>query len=921
MSDAYTPILEALEHAIGQDELSRRLPRAQAALACLRKTYRSTGCPRYDTDDERLAYALAYHPVHIHMADWAFEQAGPALACLGDRERVNVVFLGAGPGAELVALARFIAREHPEICRIDATLVDRQAGWEDVRAIVGVSRAETLLGGRELRIETLSVDLVSEADRPRLKRALQSADLVVSHAVLSEVASVGGCDTIDWLCATLPGTVPLLLVDLERSRGGRKVFERCQAAGLTAHANTSGTVRVGRPPERLRGPFFREQSDLLARQNAYARVQLLAHVVPLPLRTRPQFVFTSCQQTAREAFRHFLRASDSTPVAMLRGAAGTGKSTLIREFVELSRQAGRLPVLMAPTGHASKRLRSASGCPVSTVHSTLYQHRRTDLDESGGREVVFGPKGGLSGDLWIVDEASLVGDRSVDSDEDAIRLRFHEGKLLTDLLQALDDAPEGTQLVFVGDQYQLPPIDSSHSPALEATALSQRLNVHVPVWELETVTRQAEDSPILRIADRCRSGDPLSELPDLEETDSDRLADHANDFENGSAVVIAWANTTVARFNRTIRTVLGRPSSMPQAGDRLVSIRTTADDSFVNGDEMVVESVGTTLQVSRQLGRTGERVTAQLLRIVVSVETVSGRVPLDTLILLDGIEGHSKGDLEKIERVLLIDARTRFKETKARSSEPDESLFLAADPVFNAVRVVYAYARTCHRAQGGEWDTAIVDVSQVRRAPKGWDYTAVTRARRHLKVIGRLPRLEALDIDVELEAMLVQHGLRSRFKELQHGGRQVDVSDGSAVVQVNVYVRRGVLSEIVRQKGDDALGQRVVPLLQGWAARVREERQPILDGKVTGRLDVALRSFDAGAVQLTRHRIGDWDARIEAVDQSGSATGIGCVAQLRFRYNKAGVLSAFQVKGEGVARECIDGVARLLDSTAQAPRY
>ena len=921
MSDAYGLVLAILESTFGRDELDRRLPGAQAALAGLRRAYRTTGCPRYDTVDERLAYALGYHPVHIHMADWAFEQAGPSLDALGERELARVVFLGAGPGAELVALAKFVAREHPEIRRIEATLVDRQAGWEDARAIVGISLAETLIGDCELEVTALCADLTSAADRPRLSRALLRADLVVSHAVLSEVASVGGGDTIEWLCATISEGVPLLLVDLVRSDGGGKAFERCGAAGLRIHANASETVRVGRPPERLYGPFFQERDGLWARQNAHTRMQLLAHGALQPPRTLPRFVFTPCQQVAIDAFGHFLQASGSAPVAMMRGAAGTGKSALIREFVALAKRAGRLPVLMAPTGHASKRLGIMSNHPTSTVHSALYRHRRTDLDESGGREVLFGLEGALQGDLWIVDEASLVGDRSVDSDDQAIRLRFHEGKLLTDLLQALDDAPAGTQLVVVGDQYQLPPIDSPHSPALDEAELSGRLGVHVPVWELDTVMRQSDDSSILRMADRCRSGEPLSELSDVEEADSERLSDHADDLEDGSAIVIAWANATVARFNRTIRTMLGRRSPVPETGDRLVMIRTSADGSFVNGDEMIVESIGAPLEVSRRLGNTDERMSARLLRAVVSVETVNGRVPLDALILLDGVEGHSKADLEKIERVLLIDARARYREAVTRDSELDEGHFLKNDPVFNALRVVYSYARTCHRAQGGEWDSVIVDLGHGRKAPRGWDYTAVTRARRHLKVINRPPRLEDLDIDVELGVTLTENGLRGTIRELQHGGRQVEVSDGADAVQVNVYVRRGVPSEIVRQKGDDALSRRVLPLLRCWAARVREQRQPILDGKVIEQVDAALRPFDTDGVQLTRHRIGDWEARIEGVDESGGAGGLGSVAELRFRYNGSGALGGFKVTGEGDARERVDGVARLLDPSARGPRY
>ena len=275
MNDAYTIVLEALQSAFGQDALLKQLPDAQLAFANLRKTYKSTGEPRYDTSAERLAYALGYHPGHIHMADWAFDRASPMLSFLSDRSAVNVAFLGAGAGAELVAFANFITRDHPQIVDIRATLVDRQPGWEDIRSIVGVSLAQSILESRKLTITTVHADLTAAADHSRLRTALETADLIVSHAVLSEMAAAGHSNAIDHLFKSVPDGVPLLLVDLGRSDGGKDAMEIFERTTLTSHVNQHETVRIGRPAAFPCRSVFSEPRQSLGTAE-YARMPAIA---------------------------------------------------------------------------------------------------------------------------------------------------------------------------------------------------------------------------------------------------------------------------------------------------------------------------------------------------------------------------------------------------------------------------------------------------------------------------------------------------------------------------------------------------------------------------------------------------------------------------------------------------------------------
>ena len=174
------------------------------------------------------------------------------------------------------------------------------------------------------------------------------------------------------------------------------------------------------------------------------------------------------------------------------------------------------------------------------------------------------------------------------------------------------------------------------------------------------MTQQAQDSPVLHVATQCRAGDALDEITNIEMCRADDLEARSTEFADGACVVIAWSNATVARFNRRIRAALGRLSPMPEPGDRLVAIRGTIDGDFVNGDEMIVESVGARHEIFRALGagKSAESITAELQWLVLSVQTISGRVSLDALVLLNGIESHGKAELDETERALFKLAST-----------------------------------------------------------------------------------------------------------------------------------------------------------------------------------------------------------------------------------------------------------------------
>lgn len=906
---AYEDVLAALDAKFGEERVNLDLVKAQESLKSLRKAYRISGDPTYASFHDRLAYVLAYHPGHIDMAIWSLQQSAAFIQSLDTHSSLNVTILGAGPGAELIALTRHIAEFFPNLKTLNVTLVDRQNAWKELREIVTFPEARRQFGTRTLTIDEVEADLLVEQCRTNLTPSLARAELVISHAVLSEVASsAAGKSAIDWLCGTLQDGIPLLLVDLGKSFGGRTALDICANAGLRTLTSAAKTIRVGNPPHRLEKLLFLREGDLYERRRIFASMSLIVRGEIPVLLPNSTITFTQDQQNAIESFDQFLRNAETTPIAMLRGAAGTGKSTLLRELVSHALTSGRSPRLVAPTGQASNRLSDAANHPSSTIHSALYLHNQTLLDDEGGRKVNFERSDQLLGDLLIVDEASLIGDTSLHTEDDAVRLLFNEGHLLTDLLDVFELHRPTLQILFVGDHHQLPPVaDGNNRPALDAENIASKINTPVPVWELETVVRQAEGSPILSIATACRSGVPLAEQTKLEEVSSKALSNHANELQNGTAIVIAYSNNTVARFNREIRQWWGRNDSHPQVGDRLVAIRNSTDLAFINGDEMIVESVGMTRDITRRLGNSEESATAHLLELVVSAEGIQGRVQMDILVLLDGIEGQRRDTIDKIERVLTIDARARYREEqKSEDYAISETNFLRHDPTFNALRVVYPYARTCHRAQGGEWDTVIIDLSHGNTAQTGWDYTAVTRARKKLFVINKARIFGPLQTNVELRPLIESLGLRVNFQPLQHGAQQLTIQNDSTNIVINVYLKQGLPSKTDRQHGDDKLWQRINPIILKWGARVRQERQSITDPTILERLDTLFESFALQPdVQVTKRKAGSFEVEIEAVGDDGST------ALLRLGHNSAGVFKSKSLSGSGIAIETVSSIESL----------
>lgn len=473
---------------------------------------------------------------------------------------------------------------------------------------------------------------------------------------------------------------------------------------------------------------------------------------------------TSEQAEAVEAVRSFL-VNDTADVFVLAGSAGTGKTTMIARLVEVAAEMKLSCGLAAPTGRAARilgdKVAQATGWEVhaKTIHSLIYALDRLEVNEEA--EATNDP--GLRWffplaedeppmSVLIVDEASMVGDREVRGDV----IRFGSGRLLKDLVTfARSRRRAGSydrlvKLIFVGDPAQLPPVGEEESPALFPQYLEAEFGLTVSNFQLRTVMRQREGSAILARATKIRKAiatdvfNAFSLEPDGEEIvriESEVAFDvlERSVRSRGSSVVVVRSNAAALAYNRGIRERLWGDASRPvQVGDILLVNRNAHLVSLRNGDLVKVLDVTPAAERASVLVKGGGNVELSFRDATVAYREADGTVVRLPCKILENLLDSPGRELTPLEqRALLVHFRQRNPQLKPKSKEFAKDL--RADPYFNAVQVKYGYAMTCHKAQGGEWDSVLVDFADAggvrNRAFFRWAYTALTRAKRRLYVV------------------------------------------------------------------------------------------------------------------------------------------------------------------------------------------
>lgn len=441
---------------------------------------------------------------------------------------------------------------------------------------------------------------------------------------------------------------------------------------------------------------------------------------------------TEGQQAACEAMVEFLYDADPMAAFVLSGYAGTGKTSLVSALIQSAPALRIKTLLLAPTGRAAKVLAGYSGQPAYTIHKRIYQ---TYMSADGMVRMGRAPNK-HSYTLFIVDEASMIGL----SDDGAWR-----HSLLEDLV---DYVAEGKhcRLMLIGDEAQLPPVGAAESPALDLEYLRAFSHLKVHHYRLTEVVRQQHLSGILYNATLLRqrltglAGDVPPELPlfdlegfddvvrlsgaDLEEVLNQEYGDGC--IEQVS--VITRSNKRANLFNQEIRNrVLYREEEV-NAGDYLMVVKNNyywldADSEMgfiANGDMIELLSVRNHQELY------GFHFVDATLRFVDYPDVA----PVDCKLLLETLHSESPSlTMEESQRLFA----SVSEDYADMPNKADRLRAIRQNPYYNALQVKFAYALTCHKTQGGQWGTVIIDQGYLTREMLGreylrWLYTAVTRA-------------------------------------------------------------------------------------------------------------------------------------------------------------------------------------------------
>jgi exodeoxyribonuclease-5 len=438
---------------------------------------------------------------------------------------------------------------------------------------------------------------------------------------------------------------------------------------------------------------------------------------------------TKGQEETIELLSHFVTNPDSKQCILLKGYAGTGKTSLIASFVK-TLAAFKVPyVLLAPTGRAAKVLSSYCGFPAFTIHKWIYRQKGMK-DGVGKFDLNINT---LKNAIFIVDEASMLSNSSFD---DSI---FGSGKLLNDLIDFVKRGA-GCRLIIVGDVAQLPPVGIDISPALDPYVL-ETFDLKVIQADLTEVVRQEADSGILHNATIIREmldsdyiGIPTFELEgfddifrlsggDLIETLSSEYDKHGREGN----VVLSYSNKRANKYNEGIRSRILWKDEELSIGDFLMVVRNSyfwvedkPDIGFIaNGD--IVEVTG----IRKHQELYGFKFADVSIKLIdYQNQEIDVKILLDTLTL----EGPSLTTAQNKDLYTKITEDYTYVKTR-----PERLKKIKEDPFFNAIQVKFAYAVTCHKAQGGQWNNVFIDQGffkddMISREYLRWLYTALTRA-------------------------------------------------------------------------------------------------------------------------------------------------------------------------------------------------
>ena len=443
------------------------------------------------------------------------------------------------------------------------------------------------------------------------------------------------------------------------------------------------------------------------------------------------------QENVVKMLADFLFSRKSEESFLLKGYAGTGKTSLIGALVKTLDQLEQKCILLAPTGRAAKVFSHYAGHPAYTIHKKIYRQRSfsNEMDNFSINDNLH------QHTLFIVDEASMIANDGLSGS------MFGTGRLLDDLIQYVYSG-QGCRLMLIGDTAQLPPVGEEESPALSADALK---GYGLEVYEamLTEVVRQLHDSGILWNATELRryiAEDDfftlpmikVEDFPDVKVVPGNELIEAINESYDqvglDETIVVCRSNKRANIYNKGIRNMILYREEELESGDLLMVAKNNyfwtegckEIDFIANGDIAVV----------RRVRREREMYGFRFADVTLCFPDYND-LELEMTVLLDTLHTETPALPKELNDKLFYSVLEDYADITIKRERMKK---MKADPYYNALQVKYAYAVTCHKAQGGQWKRVFLDqgyMTEDMLSPDyfRWLYTAFTRATETLYLV------------------------------------------------------------------------------------------------------------------------------------------------------------------------------------------
>lgn len=447
---------------------------------------------------------------------------------------------------------------------------------------------------------------------------------------------------------------------------------------------------------------------------------------------------THSQEEAMSKFSDFLTSDSQQSVFLLKGYAGTGKTSLVSSFIKVLDELKLRMVLMAPTGRAAKVFSGFSNKPAYTIHKIIYR-QKTSSDGFGSFHVNKNLKPET---IFFVDEASMISGFSGEYSG------FGTGNLFEDLLNFVFEGIN-CRLVLIGDSAQLPPVGNSESPALDKDTI-EYYGASVIECFLSDVVRQSNESGILFCSSGLRfnieSDEILTELPKIElEKFKDvqringaelieQISNSYDTYGMDETLIVNRSNKRTNLYNKGIRNSILYKEEEITVGDFILVVKNNYHwlkdnkevDFIANGD------IAEIVRIKGYEELYGKRFVNCVIRLIDYKE-----LEVDVKVILDTLDKDSPGFTQKEQECFFYEVMEDYMDLSPKRKQYEA---VKNNEYYNALQVKFAYAMTCHKAQGGQWKVVFVDPGfvpdeNINRDYYRWLYTAFTRCTEKLYLV------------------------------------------------------------------------------------------------------------------------------------------------------------------------------------------